>query len=70
MLVPLDKRQVAYSLEMLRAARYRYALVHDALFKTKRKARLANARMEKIFGKPIKTVEGIRQYALRPRAGK
>ena len=65
MLLPLDRRQVTYSVEMLRAARFRYALVHDALFKTRSQARLANVRMEKIFGKPIRTVGGIRQYDIR-----
>ena len=67
MLMPLDKRQVAYSLKVLRAANFRYALVHDALFKTPGRARLANARMEQIFGKPTRSEGGIRLYDMRAR---
>ncbi len=70
MLTPLDARQVAYSLQLLRTARFRYVLVHDALFKTPREAGQSNARMEKIFGKPTKMVGGIRLYDIRARAGR
>ena len=62
MLLPLTKAQVSFSLEMLREARFRYALLHMDLFSTPKLARLASARMKRLFGAPVRTVGTIQLY--------
>ncbi len=62
MLLPLTKQQVSFSLEMLRKARFRYALLHTDLFPTPATARKASARMKQLFGAPVKTVGAIELY--------
>ena len=67
MLARLTQRQISHSRKALRAARYRYALVHEELFESRAQARKANARMVQLFGQPTGNIQGIRLYDLRKR---